>query len=171
MILRRLRLVVLFLVLLCTIGCDQATKHLARKSLGSNQTWMSSGGVVELVLAENPGAFLSLGHFLPEVVRASIVVLAVGALLVSLLIYLVRSGARVDWLTFAGLALTCAGGFSNLIDRVTRAGRVTDFVVLRFGPLHTGVFNAADVAIVTGISLLLLACFLNARRPAEAIKE
>jgi signal peptidase II len=163
----RLRLVVLLLVLLCTIGCDQTTKHLARVGLSSHQSWISAGGVIQLVLAENPGAFLSLGHWFPEALRALIFILAVGALLFGLFWYLVRSGPAVDWLTFAGLALVCAGGFSNLIDRVARKGSVTDFMVLRFGPVHTGVFNAADVAIVTGISIFVAAYFINQRAVAS----
>jgi len=159
------------LVLMCTIGCDQTTKHLARTELGSHQNWISSGGIVELVLAENPGAFLSLGHWLPDFARASIFVLAVGALLLGLLVYLIRSGAGVDRITFIGLSLLCAGGISNLIDRIMRNGRVTDFVVIRVGPLHTGVFNAADVAIVGGIAILIIAYFYNYRRSLRAASE
>jgi hypothetical protein len=51
---------------------------------------------------------------------------------------------------FLGLALMVAGGLSNLVDRLFQSGAVTDFMVLRLGPLHTGVFNLADVGIVLG---------------------
>jgi hypothetical protein len=36
------------------------------------------------------------------------------------------------------------------------AGTVTDFARLQLGPLSTGVFNVADVAIVAGVLILLL---------------
>src|SRR5437870_3973713 len=105
MALRRIRVAALLLVLMCTIGCDQTTKHLARTELGSHQNWISRGGIVELVLAENPGAFLSLGHWLPDFARTSIFVIAVGVLLLGLLVYLIRSGAGVDRITFISLSL------------------------------------------------------------------
>ena len=49
------------------------------------------------------------------------------------------------------LALILAGGVGNLIDRLRFVGRVTDFLYLSAGPLHTGVFNVADMAITLGI--------------------
>jgi signal peptidase II len=53
--------------------------------------------------------------------------------------------------------LVLAGGTSNLIDRITRAGNVTDFITLRLGPFQTGIFNVADVIIMMGIGLLIFA--------------
>jgi signal peptidase II len=38
---------------------------------------------------------------------------------------------------------------------------VVDFVMLSAGPLHTGVFNVADVAITAGVAMVLFA-----RKPA-----
>ncbi|MET0554978.1 MAG: signal peptidase II, partial [Vicinamibacteria bacterium] len=55
-----------------------------------------------------------------------------------------------------GLGLVWAGGLSNLLDRV-RDGHVVDFVMLSAGPLRTGVFNVADVAITAGVVLVLFA--------------
>ena len=42
------------------------------------------------------------------------------------------------------------GGAGNLIDRVFRDGHVVDYLVVNVGPLHTGVFNLADIAITLG---------------------
>jgi signal peptidase II len=53
--------------------------------------------------------------------------------------------------------LVIAGGLGNLLDRLTHGGRVVDFMQLRAGPLRTGVFNVADVALMAGIGLVLLA--------------
>ena len=55
-----------------------------------------------------------------------------------------------------GLVLFVAGGSSNWIDRVLH-GRVVDFLNLGVGPIRTGVFNVADVAIVAGAGLVALA--------------
>jgi signal peptidase II len=54
------------------------------------------------------------------------------------------------------LALIWAGGVSNLADRLFRHGLVTDFIVVRIGPLHTGVFNLADFAIVAGMMMFVV---------------
>ena len=81
-----------------------------------------------------------------------------------LLAYLVRA-PRLRWLSFLGLALVWAGGVSNLIDRFIRHGRVTDFMVVRAGPLHTGVFNLADFAVMTGIVLFVVSMRAGSSRP------
>ena len=54
-----------------------------------------------------------------------------------------------------GLALVFAGGASNLLDRVAH-GTVIDFMNVGVGPLRTGIFNVADVAIMMGVVLLVL---------------
>jgi len=55
-----------------------------------------------------------------------------------------------------GVCLVLAGGASNWIDRVVR-GSVIDFMNVGVGPLRTGIFNVADVAILTGIGCIVLA--------------
>ncbi len=52
------------------------------------------------------------------------------------------------------------GGIGNLIDRIMRDGRVTDFIYLEAGPLHTGIFNVADMAITIGVMWLLVSSLL-----------
>ena len=52
-----------------------------------------------------------------------------------------------------GVALLIAGGGSNWLDRITR-GSVIDFLNVGIGPVRTGVFNVADVAIVMGVALI-----------------
>ena len=58
------------------------------------------------------------------------------------------------WRAF-GAALFIAGGLSNWIDRVIH-GRVVDFLNVGLGPLRTGVFNVADVAIMAGVAIFLV---------------
>jgi signal peptidase II len=155
---RTIRLVAISLVLVGTAGCDQATKHLARTELGQMGSITLPGRFIEFTLAENHGAFLSLGASLPEAVRIALMV-GVSFGLAFLLTYLIRA-PRLRWLSFLGLALIWAGGVSNLIDRFIRHGAVTDFMVVRAGPLHTGIFNLADFALVVG--MLMLIASLNA---------
>jgi signal peptidase II len=150
---RAVRLVGISLVLVCTAGCDQVTKHLARTELGRMGSATLPGGFIEFTLAENPGAFLGLGASLPQAARSALTV-CVSFGLAFLLAYLVRT-PRLRLVPFLALALIWAGGISNLIDRVARHGLVTDFMVIRVGPLHTGVFNLADFVIVAGMLMLV----------------
>jgi signal peptidase II len=160
---RTIRIVLLLLVLGGTVGCDQTTKHIARAKLGPFDSVMLLGGWGELRLVENPGAFLSLGASLSPIVRTAFFTLGVGIGLLFLSVCLV-SRARLNWLVFTGLALALAGGVSNLIDRITRQGLVTDFITLRMGPFQTGVFNVADMAVLFGLGLLLYANWRKRRR-------
>jgi signal peptidase II len=160
---RRFRVGIFLLLLAGTVGCDQTSKHIARLKLGHASIVALPGGLGELRLSENPGSFLSLGASLPPVPRFALFTAGVGMALAFLLVYLARSSS-LNRFSFLGLALVCAGGISNLIDRLVHQGLVTDFVLLRAGPLHTGIFNAADLFIVTGLAIL---AFSLHRRPAQ----
>jgi len=76
-----------------------------------------------------------------------------GFLLVACVLVLLRD--RRPRLAPLGLALVFAGGASNLVDRIVR-GSAVDFLNVGVGPLRTGIFNVADVAITLGVVLLVL---------------
>jgi signal peptidase II len=152
---RKIRLLILLLVLGCCAGCDQASKHLARSGLDHSGSVTLPGGFGELRVAENPGSFLSLGDSLPKPLRLALFTVGAGVGLLGLFAFLVGTRARLGRWQFIGLALIWVGGTSNLIDRVARHGLVTDFVILRIGPIHTGIFNAADVMIMAGFAILV----------------
>ena len=164
----KLRLAVMLFVLGCTVGCDQTTKHIARSKLGERGFITLPGGFGEFRLAENPGSFLSFGDSLPKPLRLTIFTIGAGIGLFGLQAYLVFVG-RLSWFFFIGLGLVCAGGMSNLIDRVTRHGLVSDFVFIRIGPFHTGVFNVADAVIMIGGAVVV--CDLWLRRHKHIHKQ
>jgi signal peptidase II len=152
---RGYRLTLVSLVLAGTVGCDQASKQLAISHLRDEPAQSFLGGVLRLVFAENPGAFLSLGGRLPPAVRFGLLTLGVGLILFVGLLYLVKS-QQLGRLHTVALALGIGGGVSNWYDRLVNDGRVVDFMVLGIGPVRTGVFNVADIAIMLGLGLLLL---------------
>lgn len=149
---RAIRLAAICMILVCTAGCDQVTKHLARTELDGAGSLVLPGHFLEFTLAENPGAFLSLGASLSLAAR-TLLTISVSLGLAFLLSYLLRT-PRLRLISFFGLALIWSGGISNLIDRLARHGVVSDFMVVRAGPLHTGIFNLADFAIVAGVVIL-----------------
>jgi signal peptidase II len=156
------RWVAILLVLAATAGCDQATKHFARSRFSAAEPRVLAAGLMEFTLAENPGAFLSLGETLPPVLRGGILTVGTSLGLIALLTYLLR-GDNLNVLPFFGLLLAWAGGVSNLIDRLWRHGTVTDFMIVRAGPLHTGVFNIADMAILAGILIVIISTLVRHR--------
>lgn len=150
---KTLKLSFLLVVLLPCVGCDQATKSLARKLLTNSEPTTFLNGFIRFEYVENPGAFLGIGAQLPGVLRFLIFVIVTGTMLVMLLLVIKeRVGAPMQPV---GLALVAGGGIGNLIDRIINDGRVVDFVSLGLGPVRTGIFNVADVAVMAGAMLLL----------------
>jgi len=111
-------------------------------------------GTVQFEYAENTGAFLSLGSGsqLPEWGRTALLRVGVGLALSALLV--IALNYRWSGCALAGVSLTVAGGFSNLLDRLLQ-GSVVDFMSIGVGPIRTGTFNVADVAIMVGGALLI----------------
>ncbi len=142
--------------------CDQISKAAARAVLEPGVSYPMPGGVLRLWRIENPGAFLSLGAELSPALRNELFVTGLGVVLIVSAVWLLRTSGLSRG-SFVAAALVLAGGTGNWIDRLTRDGLVTDFAVLAAGPLHTGVFNVADVAITGGV-LFLLAFPLRERR-------
>jgi signal peptidase II len=161
----KLKALVKYLLLLAAVasivGCDRVSKRVATDILAGEPTQSHFFDTVRLSYAENPGSFLSLGAELPESVRFVLFTLGTPILLVVLVVVAFRtrwSGARL-----AGLAMFIAGGASNWADRLSD-GRVVDFLNLGIGPIRTGIFNVADVAISAGIVILLCSEYLQSRK-------
>jgi signal peptidase II len=151
-----LRVTVILLTMLGCVGCDQVTKSLAREHLPFNQPVSILGDTVRLQLTENPGAFLSLGASLPEETRGALFT-AGGMLLLTLAIWWTLRGRRMNVMRTVGAALICSGGLGNLIDRFRQGGEVTDFLNVGVSIIRTGIFNVADMALMCGIVVLLVA--------------
>jgi signal peptidase II len=145
---------VLITVVAC-VGCDQKTKSLARDHLRGKVTASYLGDTIRLDYAENPGGFLSLGDSIPRPWRTAVFTIGAGASLAAILLYALLASRSGTYQVLA-LSLFCGGGMSNLIDRVIYGGNVRDFLNVGLGPVRTGIFNLADVAILAGSFLLLL---------------
>jgi lipoprotein signal peptidase/mannose-6-phosphate isomerase-like protein (cupin superfamily) len=149
----RRRLLGLAMLLAALVAADQSSKQLARARLSAPRTLLA--GAVTLTLQYNRGVFLGLGADLPPAARVWIFRIGLSAATLAGLLALARGRRIRPWESVA-LALVLAGSAGNLIDRWLFSGAVTDFAVLSAGPLHTGVFNLADAAIMAGAALLLV---------------
>ncbi len=165
------RFLLAVLILSSCIGCDQATKTLASQSLKNTHGQSLFSGIVRLEYALNPGGFLSLGSNLPERFRPWFFVacnvgfmLAIGGFLFM--------NRRIEGKLFIALSYILAGGIGNLIDRISNNGQVTDFINVGIGPLRTGIFNVADMAVMFGgLAVVALTCREPREQPACPLKQ
>ncbi len=148
-------LLLMFTVMVATVGCDQGTKQTAKRFLEPGRTISCMGDVFRLSYAENPGAFLGLGAGLPEAVRRAAFLVLEPLLLFGLSLYVLFNG-KLNKHAITGSALIIGGGIGNLIDRLANQGAVIDFMNIGAGQLRTGIFNVADVAIMAGALMLMV---------------
>ena len=144
------RIVLILIVLVACVGCDQTTKSMAKSCLSDVKSLSLLGDSIRLQLVYNKGAFLSFGASLPATWRTVFFSFGVGVVLLGLLGYTVLSKSALPAHIFA-LALLCAGGIGNLIDRLRYGGYVVDFLNIGIGSLRSGIFNVADIAVVFGV--------------------
>jgi signal peptidase II len=154
--LRRATLLILVLTLFC-VSCDQVTKHVATSKLVGKDPIVLLAGTLRIQYAENEGAFLGLGSRMSPALRFWVFTVGSSVLLLWVLIILMKQ--RGDgWLRVGALALIAGGGVGNLVDRA-RQGFVVDFLNVGVGSLRTGIFNVADLAITCGVVVLMLEYF------------
>jgi signal peptidase II len=146
------RLLLVLAILFSCVGCDQATKSVAKAYLSETHAIVLLGDTVRLQVAKNYGAFLSLGSSIGESSRGLLLSVVVGLVLAALLAYLFISKPQ-NPVVGVSIALIVGGGVSNLIDRLRYGGYVVDFLNVGIGPVRTGIFNVADMAIMAGVVL------------------
>ena len=139
---------------LISIGLDQYTKVLATRYLLSSEPLSWFNDFFVLTYSINHGAFLGMGHKLPEGIRDLIFSGAVSVFLAAFTFYALsnKSFTRIHHIA---CALVISGGVSNLYDRITNNGGVVDFMNMGIGGLRTGIFNVADMAIMAGVFILI----------------
>ena len=149
------RLLLLCSLIVSSVGCDQATKAIANAAIGSGPALWYFGDTLRLTYAENPGGFLSVGATLPPLLRSVLFGVIPAVVVIGLMIPLVRnhSLSRAEGIA---LALIVSGALGNLIDRLA-LGAVRDFLNVGIGPVRSGIFNVADVAVTGGVAIF---CFL-----------
>lgn len=158
-----LRAIIIFTILAINVGCDQISKSIARKRIHKDEQISVVDNYVTLMRVENKGAFLSLGNSLPKMVRfiflsiLPLVILGFG-------IGYLFTKKNLSKSMLLGFAFVIGGGIGNLYDRLVH-GSVTDFMHIDFGIFQTGIFNMADVSIMTGMAIVLIGSFLD--RPKE----
>ena len=136
-------------ILLVVAALDFSTKAMASRldPLTPHELY---GEWVRLTLVHNTGA--AFGLSLGDYSRWIFMVLTIVALVILGRLY--TATRRGDSIRAMSLALVCGGAVGNLIDRITSARGVVDFIDIGFSESRWPTFNVADMAVSIGAFLL-----------------
>jgi signal peptidase II len=156
-----LRNLLILIILITNIGCDQISKCIVRQNIDFNDRTSVLGNFVTITKVENTGAFLSLGDHLPRIIYKILMIILPLIVLGYALYYLLTSN-NLSKLLILGICFIIGGGLGNVFDRIL-FGSVTDFLHFNFGLFHTGIVNMADISITTGFFILMFEFFIIRR--------
>jgi len=160
---RLIRTLFILVVLAFNIGCDQVSKSMVRNKVGPYERIGFLYNHITLQHVENTGAFLSMGDNLSGVLRMLLLnVLPLIAVIAGLIYILIKPHIRA--VPLLGIIMIIGGGFGNIYDRIAH-GSVTDFFHINFVIFQTGIFNIADMSIMTGMFIILIYSWL--RKPEQ----
>ena len=137
---------VYFIILAGIIVLDRVVKFVVHTGMVPGQSIPVIENIFHITYVRNTGAAFSMleGQRM-LLIGFPLVVMAVGMVLLIV--------KRKTWhpLLNTAIAMICAGGIGNLIDRTVR-GYVVDMFDFRFFP----VFNVADIFVCVGCGLIVL---------------
>lgn len=145
--------IVIILVVLLNIGCDQISKNIVRKNVSTEDYIPLIADNFILTNVENTGAMLGFGENLPPTLKI-ILLQVIPVLVLLVLLYRTLLKTYLNNILSLAFAFVIGGGIGNLIDRIAY-GSVTDFFLLKAGIFKTGIFNMADVSVTIGALLIL----------------
>lgn len=148
---RKKRLSIFLQLSLLILSFDQLTKWLAREFLTKTHEFFWGPLFIRFELAENSGAFLSLGANWPAPVRFWILTVFVSFILLYAA-WSIFAPKNISSAEFWGYQLLLIGGLGNVIDRAYK-GSVTDFVQVGISPFQTGIFNIVDMFIMAAFAI------------------
>ena len=163
---KTIRNVLILLIVIANIGCDQISKKVVRESVepGSRTEIINQNFL--LMNVENDGAFLSWFSDAPPIIKKITLIGLPIIMLIGVLFYLF-SQSKLPKVALIGWSFVIGGGIGNMYDRI-KFGSVTDFLFIDLGGIfRTGVFNMADVSIMVGMGFLILFYIQDATKKEE----
>lgn len=154
----------LFIGILITanIVVDQLSKYWVDKTVDRDSVTELLGNLLTLRHVLNEGAFLGMGSELSGPVKL-VVLLILPAIVLGFVVYHMIKEKHMDKLSLIGFSCVVGGGVSNIFDRFVH-GSVIDFLHMDFGFVRTGIFNAADLSVTTGMVLILWSSFIHRKK-------
>ncbi|MFZ5364684.1 MAG: signal peptidase II [Patescibacteria group bacterium] len=131
---------------------DQASKFLVIEKLPDQGIFLINANAFKLSLNLVTNTRLAFSINVP----VPVIFVITGLLLAILTFFLVRSIKSENNSAMFGILLIIAGALSNLFDRIYHGG-VIDFISINIFNWQFAIFNIADILIVTGVLILLIA--------------
>jgi signal peptidase II len=156
-----IRIILILLVITANIGCDQFSKKFVKRSVLPYETIRVLNDHLTVTRVENSGAFLSAGDSMSKTSKQIFLTFIPIIAMVLGLVYLFLKPVSGNMLI--GLCFVIGGGVGNLFDRIMY-GSVTDFLFVKVGIFETGIFNLADVSIMTGMLFIFFQFFTRKDR-------
>jgi len=153
----RRNLLVFLITTAAVIALDQVIKALVVGFLAPGESVQAIPHVLRITNLNNPGAAFGLLKGSGGVIFLSAIVIVVLSL-----VWFYRARHKKGLVSFIALGLMIGGAVSNLADRVFK-GSVVDYLDFGWWP----VFNAADVAIVCGVIIILVVMIVDLYRGEE----
>ena len=140
-----------------TLLLDQGSKYLVHQYMGLRRQIEVIPHLLNITYVENRGGafgiFASSDSPWKPLIFSSLSIIA----LLIIVYFSIKLPLR-ERLTHLGLSLVLGGAMGNFADRL-RLGFVIDFIDLHWYRLHWPSFNLADVAICTGVAILIITTF------------
>ena len=153
-------------IILACFMIDQISKWIILEQVMVPARVIPVTSFFNLTLGFNTG--VSFGFFKDTLAEWPGVLAAVKAtMIIGLVIWAALTQCRME---SSGLAMIAGGALGNAVDR-WRQGAVTDFLDFHWMDWHWPTFNMADVAIVGGTGLTILAAFLPAQLARSQIEK
>jgi len=148
------------IIIALSIFLDQISKILIRNNVEQYSDIKLIGEYFILTNVENSGAFLGMGSGFSPIMKSVFLIILPIIVLISIIVY-VYMDKEIDKISLIGFSIIIGGGIGNIFDRIIY-GSVTDFLFIDLGGIFkTGIFNIADLAVTTGMILILLMSFKN----------
>jgi len=151
-------------IALFVVVVDQWTKHLVHTRLVYGAIWSPWAWLepyARIINWDNSGAAFGMLQGYGGIFTILAILVSIG------IIYYYPRLEDDDWPMRLILAIQLGGALGNLVDRLTRQGRVTDFISLGNFP----VFNVADACITVGTILLISLIWYRDNQEKRAEKQ
>jgi len=139
----------LLMLVAALVGCDHATKIVAKITLEGSAPKAVIPGVLDLVYTENRDTAFSLLHGVTSPAKGPLILLMSCLAIAAIAVAWWKRRRVAGLVERAAFVLVVGGAIGNVIDRIEQ-GYVVDFIHLRRWP----VFNVADMAICVGGALV-----------------
>ncbi len=163
-------LAIVFALIGVGVALDQWTKVWAAARLPGSPIRVIPG-LLTLEYVENRNAAFGLFGFLPDGIKAPVLLVVTSLLTVVLIIALIRTTDRASQV---GFAFTICGALGNIVDRI-QLHYVRDFILMYWDKHRWPNYNVADMLVCTGVAVLVVLGGRSARKkkdePAKGKKD